>query len=177
MRKLVVAVLVGSILFTLPFLISAEEFSSANFKIKDPVISIGGGLVTSTNFLLQGSIGQPAPGTSTAASFELRAGFLFFPAPVAPAVPSPTPPILGVRPGRSFLRITPLIPLRITPLIPRCVRFGDLNCDGKVNLTDLSIFLYFLNQPWQIASRYDINEDGVLDLRDISIMFYYWTTA
>jgi hypothetical protein len=166
MRKLTVAVLVGSI-FTFPFLIAAEEFSSANFKIKDPVISIGGGLVTSTNFLLQGSIGQPAPGTSTAASFELRAGFLFFPAPVAPTVPSPTPPILGVLPGRAFLRI---IPLR-----PRCVRIGDLNCDGKINLTDLSIFLYFLNQPRQIASRYDINEDGVLDLRDISIMFYYWT--
>jgi len=165
MRKLAAAMLVGSI-FTFPFLVAAEEFSSANFKIKDPIISIGGGLATSTNFLLQGSIGQPAPGTSTAASFEVRAGFLFFPAPVAPAVPSPTPPIIARLPGITFLRII--------PLLPRCIRIGDLNCDGKINLADLSIFLYFLNQPRQIASRYDINEDGVLDLKDISIMFYYW---
>ena len=49
---------------------------------------------------------------------------------------------------------------------------ADLNGDGKVNLIDFSILLYWWgkNKP-----GVDLNNDGVVGLRDFSIMMYYWT--
>ena len=51
----------------------------------------------------------------------------------------------------------------------------DLNFDGKVNLIDFSILLYFWEQsnPSNICA--DTNSDGRVDLVDFSIMMYYWT--
>jgi len=56
----------------------------------------------------------------------------------------------------------------------RCMR-ADLNFDGKVNLVDFSILLYFWHQtsPENICA--DINQDGIVNLVDFSIMMYYWT--
>ena len=52
---------------------------------------------------------------------------------------------------------------------------ADLNFDGKVNLIDFSILLYFWEQsnPSNICA--DINSDRNVDLIDFSIMMYYWT--
>lgn len=51
---------------------------------------------------------------------------------------------------------------------------ADLNCDGHVNLVDLSILLYnwgkVKNNP-----RADINKDGVVNLVDFSILLFEWT--
>ena len=56
---------------------------------------------------------------------------------------------------------------------------SDFNSDGKVNILDLSILLYWTNQPYEKIpgsnfSRYDLNKDGKIDFLDISILFYYW---
>jgi len=49
---------------------------------------------------------------------------------------------------------------------------ADINCDGKVNLVDFSILLYWWEKPNVSA---DFNADGIVDLADFSIMLYYWT--
>ena len=56
---------------------------------------------------------------------------------------------------------------------PQC-RGADLNLDGKVNLVDFSIMLYW----WQSRNAQhpcvDINKDGIVNLIDFSIMMYQW---
>lgn len=48
---------------------------------------------------------------------------------------------------------------------------ADLNRDGKVNLIDFSILLYW----WEKYSPcVDQNQDGTVNLPDFSIMMYYW---
>ena len=49
---------------------------------------------------------------------------------------------------------------------------ADLNKDGKVNLYDFSILLFYWNTNNECA---DQNKDGKVDLIDFSIMMYYWT--
>lgn len=64
--------------------------------------------------------------------------------------------------------------LSFSVIIPKC-RGADLNFDGKVNIIDFSILLYFWHQasPENICS--DINQDGMVDLIDFSIMMHFWT--
>lgn len=54
-------------------------------------------------------------------------------------------------------------------------RPGDLNCDGRVNLTDFSVLLFFWKQHAPSNTRADINTDGIVDIRDLSIMLFWWT--
>lgn len=49
---------------------------------------------------------------------------------------------------------------------------ADLNGDGRVNLVDFSILLYWWGRANDCA---DQNNNGVVDLADFSIMMYYWT--
>ena len=49
---------------------------------------------------------------------------------------------------------------------------ADLNHDGKVNLADFSILLYYWGTSTPLA---DINGDGTVDLADFSILLYNWT--
>lgn len=49
---------------------------------------------------------------------------------------------------------------------------ADLNGDGRVNLTDFSILLYWWGTDDECA---DQNKDGTVNLTDFSIMMYYWT--
>jgi hypothetical protein len=49
---------------------------------------------------------------------------------------------------------------------------ADLNHDGRVNLTDFSILLYYWDTDNECA---DQNQNGKVDLVDFSIMMYYWT--
>lgn len=49
---------------------------------------------------------------------------------------------------------------------------ADLNKDGKVNITDFSILLYYWGTDNACA---DQNSSGNVDLTDFSIMMYYWT--
>lgn len=49
---------------------------------------------------------------------------------------------------------------------------SDLNGDGKVNLADFSILLYYWGTSSQIA---DLNGDGKVNLADFSILLFNWT--
>ncbi len=84
-KKLSIAILLAILLFSWNSLF-ATDFSSTNFIIKDPVIEPGAGFSTSNNFQLWGSMGQAAIGTSTATSFGLKSGFMYFlSSPTAPS--------------------------------------------------------------------------------------------
>lgn len=52
---------------------------------------------------------------------------------------------------------------------------ADLNFDGKINLIDFSILLYFWGQSSPSNRCVDINFDNIVDLVDFSIMMYWWT--
>lgn len=52
---------------------------------------------------------------------------------------------------------------------------ADLNCDGRVNLTDFSILLFFWQATNPSNARADTNGDNRVDVVDFSIMLYLWT--
>jgi hypothetical protein len=71
---------------------------------------------------------------------------------------------------------------KVSPLSPplaiglgepeQCSIPGDINCDGKVNLTDFSIML----SAWLTTDPdSDINDDGTVNLADFSILLFNWT--
>ncbi len=55
-----------------------------------------------------------------------------------------------------------------------CSKNGDLNNDGKVNIIDFSVLLFFWNQknPKNVCA--DINKDGIVSIFDFSVMLYWW---
>lgn len=65
--------------------VSADEFTSTDFKILEPVI-VPAGYATSTDFQLISTITQVAIGTSTATDFNISGGFLYFPFANLPVV-------------------------------------------------------------------------------------------
>lgn len=48
---------------------------------------------------------------------------------------------------------------------------GDLNRDGVVDITDISIWVYYLDTDDSCA---DQNNDGIVDVFDLSIIVFYW---
>jgi len=52
---------------------------------------------------------------------------------------------------------------------------ADLNKDHRVNLTDLSILLFYWHTSAAGNPCADINKDGTVNLVDFSIMLYQWT--
>ena len=56
-----------------------------------------------------------------------------------------------------------------------CNTHGDINNDGKVNIVDFSILMYFWNKTNPSNPCANINKDGRVDLKDFSIMLYWWT--
>lgn len=52
---------------------------------------------------------------------------------------------------------------------------ADLNFDGKINIIDFSILLYFWERTSPINPCADINFDGIVNIVDFSIMMYQWT--
>lgn len=56
-----------------------------------------------------------------------------------------------------------------------CSARGDINSDGKVNITDFSILLYFWNKTKPSNICADVSGDTKVDLKDFSIMLYWWT--
>jgi hypothetical protein len=59
--------------------------------------------------------------------------------------------------------------------MPDVGRMADVNCDGRVNLTDFSILLFFWQQRTPSNGRADMNNDGIVDVVDFSIMLFQWT--
>lgn len=87
--------LLGSLLYV-PNIIRATDYTSANFILRDPVITVEGGQTTSASFKLISSTGQTIIGENTSSNFIHRAGFLYFPAAVS-AVPEALPGIGSAR--------------------------------------------------------------------------------
>ncbi|HEY4475455.1 MAG TPA: hypothetical protein VJB92_01905 [Candidatus Paceibacterota bacterium] len=162
-------------------IVKADDFSSNNYKVRDPVMSGGGGYSTSSNFQLWSAVAQPAIGTSTSDNNELRSGFLYFvvttPSPTPTPTPSPTPsPSQGGGIGQGGpLPPPPKVPPPGPPFIGRIISFitgepvpercigvnrSDLNCDGEVDLRDLSILF---SRPRAAAGRV------------LSLLFSDWT--
>lgn len=56
----------------------------------------------------------------------------------------------------------------------KILKVADFNQDGVVNLSDLSILLYYYQHPEADITKYDLNADKKIDIVDISIMIYYW---
>ncbi len=121
---------------------------------------------------------QDAFGNSIATSTEVSAT----PAAVVGG-PAPTPAPVG---GGGILEqiITPLIPF--IPFVPEFASTTppvvvtpcasgryDLDCDGIVGITDLSILLYFVPQP--APNPADFNDDRIVDVLDISELLFGWT--
>lgn len=52
---------------------------------------------------------------------------------------------------------------------------SDLNCDGRVNLTDFSVLLFFWLQRNPANARSDISGDNRVNIVDFSIMLFQWT--
>ncbi len=55
-----------------------------------------------------------------------------------------------------------------------CDNYADLNCDGRVDIIDISILLYWFDKP-NVSPKVDLNVDGRTDMTDLSILVYYWT--
>ncbi|KKU94173.1 MAG: hypothetical protein UY26_C0003G0324 [Candidatus Jorgensenbacteria bacterium GW2011_GWA1_48_13] len=140
----------------------ATDFSSNNFTVKDPVIKPGAGFATSTSFQLWSSLGQEAIGLSDATSFVLKSGFLYFPAPAA-GVATPTGPIERIGGGLPIFYLPPIV-----------AEGCDFSGDGRCDIIDFSILLYYLDQTGPTIAPYDLNNDGKLDIVDISILLFYW---
>jgi|GEM_PF-4375863 hypothetical protein len=103
--------------------------------------------------------------------------------PVVPPVETPTPWPGGtvyptgtepwLRPGTDLPLFPPPPPQQSLPA--KILRTCDFSGDNRCNLIDLSILLFYAEQPMPQAARYDLNNDGVIDIVDISILLYYWS--
>ena len=61
----------------------ATDYTSTNFKVKDPVIAPGGGFGTSTNFRLNDTQGQIGISKSTSTNFGILAGYQYYPSAIS----------------------------------------------------------------------------------------------
>jgi len=57
----------------------------------------------------------------------------------------------------------------------KILRTADFNHDGRVDIIDLSILLFYYGKSGPAITYYDLSNDGFISLEDISIMLYYWT--
>lgn len=85
MKNLVYLLLIFWTLFFGVKFAYSEEFTSTGYKVLEPIMDAGG-YGSSTSFKLFGTISQISTGTSTATSFNLNAGFLYFPFASSPVV-------------------------------------------------------------------------------------------
>ena len=60
-----------------------------------------------------------------------------------------------------------------TDLANCIVKRGDLNCDSKTSIVDLSILTYWFKKS-NFPVKYDLNKDGKIDIIDLSILVFYW---
>ncbi|MEK7174164.1 MAG: dockerin type I repeat-containing protein [Patescibacteria group bacterium] len=71
---------------------TAEDLTSTNFILRDPVITVEGGQSNSPSFQYISATGQVVSGENASTSFIGRAGFLYFSTGTAAATPPPPPP-------------------------------------------------------------------------------------
>lgn len=106
-------------------------------------------------------------------------------APAAPETPpvSPGPGSGGGGGGTGFYKPSfptgtrPLPPgLAIPPpFLPLELQVTDCNADGRVDIVDLSIMLFYYERPPPFPPCTDLNLDGFVNFTDVSILMFYWT--
>jgi len=96
----------------------------------------------------------------------------------APAASTASTPTTSTGGGGILGAISGVIERIIERIIgeKKCVQniIGDINCDGMVDLADISILAYWdgkQNPPRHV----DVSGDGRVGLRDFSIVAFYWT--
>ncbi|OGY99647.1 MAG: hypothetical protein A2945_03310 [Candidatus Liptonbacteria bacterium RIFCSPLOWO2_01_FULL_52_25] len=124
--------------------------------------------------------------SSSGAAFD---GYNNYPTFSAVSTSPPSPPLSGGPPqggggGTGYVAPpgTPVaLPPRPTsslpvppPVIPPRFQLVDFNGDGRVDMIDLSILLYYYGERGDIVRRYDLNRSGIVGLADVSILMYYW---
>lgn len=78
MMSVVSKILLSSILFfsiTIPILLRAQVMQGGTYRIQSDSINFGGGLSTSTNYVVSDTLGEVGTGFSTSSSYALNAGF------------------------------------------------------------------------------------------------------
>jgi len=92
---------------------------------------------------------------------------------VTPAVNNTSGGSAGGLIKRFFNRLFPFpIPILTSTL---CQTNPDLNSDGRVDIVDLSILLYYFDQPGITRCDSDFNGDRLINLIDLSVLLFYWT--
>ncbi len=118
---------------------------------------------------------EDALGNSIATSSEVSA------VPVASAAPASSL-LTGGESGAGFIRsllnifLSPAGLIAETPILLKpkeSFLATDLNGDGKVDIEDFGVFLYFSDTSANEAI--DFNKDGRIGLADLGILFYDWT--
>jgi hypothetical protein len=153
--------------------VRAFESSSAKFQIYSSSIESISGTATSNTFQNRSAGGQNATGYSTSTSLAKRiySGILYWlfdtPTPSSP----PSPPPSGGGGGSPLYQ--PPAGLSAEEKA-RSLRIADFNGDGRVDIIDLSILLYYFGRRVGGAEeRYDLSRGGVVDIVDVSIFLYY----
>jgi len=78
--------------------------------------------------------------------------------------------------GGGFVYVLPVLSLTLEERA-RSMQIADFNGDGAINITDVSILLYYFGKDvgTNLASApYDLNKDGTVNITDVSILLYYW---
>lgn len=71
-------------------LVRADDFTSTNFILRDPVLGSASGTATSSGFESTSTTGQNVIGENSSASFSLRSGFDYFPTVTTPVITAAT---------------------------------------------------------------------------------------
>jgi len=126
----------------------------------------------STWYLIPGSTLNTSLNSITfdTTSFSLFALFSEPPDPIPPEEPPPSGGSGGSGSG-GFVRLPPFFQKPVVPI----QKNPDFNDDGRVDISDLSILLYWWGKSGPGIASYDLNNDGIIDIVDASILFYHWT--
>ena len=54
-------------------------------------------------------------------------------------------------------------------------KMPDFNGDGRVNIVDVSIMIFWYKKTVPAGFFSDLNNDGIVDIADFSILVFYWT--
>lgn len=159
------------IILLFPNFVFATDFSSASFDVKNPVMDAGGITgASSASFKNTSALRQAAIATSSSSSFQLQSGFLYFSAAAVAAAPAAAPSLGSAQNGgilSEYLNILVQAVVKPVKALKPCNLIFDLNCDGSVDIKDLSIFL---NQaPGALANKTDFS-------KNLSILLHSWTS-
>ncbi len=171
--KSAIFLLMLSIAVAVPLLSKADNYTSTNFNVANPVIEELGGYATSTNFRLWGNIPYISPVIGTSTSYSNRPGFLA--SGTSSIATTSTSTAGGSGAGGTSGPLPEPEPAKTKPPVTGKIKARcDFNKDGKCSFVDFSILLYYFDKTGDRIKLYDLSDDGVVDIVDLSIFMYYW---